>query len=120
MSEGEGTAVSEDEDKRALNGDGQPIDGTRKNDDGTVTIFLETPIKVMNRDVDEITLKRPRGKQMRGLDSDPGVMSATLKFVAALANIPPSSVDDLDAADCRAAGEVIKGFTRKTRVAGGN
>jgi hypothetical protein len=110
----------DEEDTRALNGKGKPIDGTRKNADGTVTLFLELPITVMNFPTDKITIKRPRGKEMRGLDSEEGDVQTSLKYLATLANIPPACVLQLDSADIQAAGEVLKGFMRKTRVAGGN
>lgn len=121
MDGSQGQAVSGDqEDMRALDGAGQPIDGTRRNPDGTVTLFLEAPIAVMAAQVSELTLKRPRGKEMRGLDAEKGAVAAALKYLAVLANIPPPCVDMMDGADIKAAGDVIQGFMKKTRVAGGN
>jgi hypothetical protein len=117
----QGQAVSGDEEEtRARDGKGQPIDGTRKNADGTVTLFLELPVMVMNVATDNLTIKRPRGKEMRALDGDMGPMQAALKYLASLANIPAPCVELLDGADIKAAGDVIAGFMRKTRVAGGN
>jgi hypothetical protein len=119
--QGEGVSTEgEAQDLRALNGDGQPIDGTVKNPDGTVTLFLERPITVMDSQRDKITMRRPNGKMMRGLDGNMGQVQASLRYLASLANIPAPCVDNMDGADIQAAGEVLKGFMRKTRVAGGN
>lgn len=122
MIDGQGQTVStaDDDEKRGLDGEGHPIDGTRKNADGTVTLFLETPVTVMSQALSDLTIKRPRGKEMRGLDAEKGAVGAALKYLSTLANVPPSAVDQLDGADIKAAGDIIKGFMRKTRGSGGN
>jgi hypothetical protein len=74
----------------------------------------------MKEPVDKITMRRPTGKQMRGLDAEKGEVTSSLKYLAAVANIPAPCVDTIDGADIKAAGEVLAGFMRKTRVAGGN
>ena len=54
--------------------------------------------------------RRLKGRDMRALDAAKGGGSIVLALLAASAGLPPSTVDQLDAADVTAAGEVVAGF----------
>lgn len=97
---------------KARDGKGKDIASTAVNDDGTVTVTLAYPIKVMNEEKTSLVMKRPKGKQLRAMDNATGTVSASLSLIQKLTNIPEPSVDALDALDIGTMGRVIEGFTR--------
>lgn len=58
----------------------------------------------------ELELRRLKGRDMRALDGAKGGGSIILSLLAASAGLPPSTIDQLDAEDVSAAGEVVAGF----------
>lgn len=76
----------------------------------TETVKLTEPIKAHGEDVTELHLRRPKLKDLRGLNLanlDGGMM---IDLVAKLADIPPSAAGEIDAADFDAIGEVFNRF----------
>lgn len=81
------------------------------------TIQLQYPIEAHGKQVTELTLQRPKGKDLRAVDGMKEV-EQTLTLISRLGNIPPSSVADMDVVDIMACGEVIAGFLSPSRAAG--
>lgn len=77
---------------------------------------LRHPVELRNAagDVTEtvtaLTLRRLKGRDMRALDGAKGNGSMLLAMLGASAGMPPSTVDQLDAEDVAAAGELIADF----------
>jgi hypothetical protein len=96
---------------KAVDGEGQEIERTQTNADGSVTVSLASPIKVMNEERGTLTLKRPRAKQLRKIGK--GGVDDALKLIAALANVPDPTLDELDSFDLGTISKVIEGFTKQ-------
>jgi hypothetical protein len=89
------------------------------NPDGSVTVALAYPIKVEGADVTTLTLKRPKTLDLKVMDQAKGDTDKTARLIARLANVPPSSVDQLDGSDFTALSEVVAGFLRPPQPTGG-
>lgn len=84
------------------------------------TITLSSPIQAHGAELTELSLRRPTGKDVRELgfpyrmssDGDTVLLSADVvaKYVARLAAIPPSAVDQLDPSDLNGLGWQVAGF----------
>jgi hypothetical protein len=77
---------------------------------------LKHPLEVrdakgnLTETIAELRLRRLKGRDMRVLDKAAGGGSMTLALLSASAELPPSTVDQLDAEDVTAAGEIVAGF----------
>ncbi len=77
---------------------------------------LKHPVELRAKDgtlIEEIrtlTLKRPKGKHLKATDRVVGDAAKTLALIAACADIPPSTADELDGEDVTALGEMVEGF----------
>lgn len=58
----------------------------------------------------EVTLRRPKGKQMRAMDNAKGAMGRTLALIAVCGGLLPMEADELDGEDILALGERIADF----------
>jgi hypothetical protein len=70
--------------------------------------------------ITEVTLRRMKGKDMRLADRIDGDVAASLEMIAMLSGLTVKVVDELDAEDIEALGEIIAGFTPPGRKTGGN
>lgn len=88
-------------------------DRATMNEDGSVTFRLEYPVQVEGQATDRIMLRRVTGKAVRKI-SIPELMAGAgddvMTAIGFSAAIPPSSVDQLDAADVALIYPVIAGF----------
>lgn len=93
--------------------------------DTTRTLSLAAPIQAHGETLTELTLRKPTVKELRlcgqpyrivggGAQCD---YDACAKLISAVAGIPPSSVDQLDAADFDEAALILVGFTKRAPVA---
>ena len=86
-----------------------------------VEIRLQEPIKAHGEDVDVLRIRRPRGKDFKRISeqsmSTPFRM--ILDFAAILADVPPSALDDLCAADVGRVMEVVGPFLGESPATGG-
>ena len=82
-------------------------------------ISLAHPVKAHGKELAELTLRRPTGRDMRvcgqvyklTTDGEIAVQAQAMhRMIAELAGVPPSAVDLLDAADWNAASAVVLGF----------
>lgn len=58
----------------------------------------------------ELTLRRPKGKQLKAMDRAEGEVGKTLALIGACAGQPPSTMDLLDGEDFTALGEMLEDF----------
>lgn len=92
--------------------------GIVTNADGSKTVTLEFPIQSMGEKVTTITLRRPKVKEARAMDSASGSVGKTAALIGKLAEMEPSAVDTIDLVDFTSLSEVIEGFTKRSRATG--
>lgn len=81
------------------------------------TITLRRPILKDGAELSTITLRRPKVGDLRRMDKVAGTdLSKTLWMIGTLAELTPAEVDEIDAADLEAIGEVVSGFTAKAQA----
>ncbi len=66
--------------------------------DGAVEIKLTKPVKAFGEEITVLRLRRPIGKDYRSIPADTSI-GAMLDFAAQLADVPPSTIDQLDGVD---------------------
>lgn len=66
----------------------------------------------------ELRLARPKGKHLKAMDKVSGEVAKTLALIAACAAVPPAQLDNLDAEDFTALGEIAEGFFGGRRETG--
>jgi hypothetical protein len=76
---------------------------------GPVTIKLREPIQFGTQLVDELTLRKPKGKDFRRLPMDMK-MGDLLDFAGVLANQPKAVIDELGVEDLAEVMNVVGGF----------
>lgn len=76
-----------------------------------ITIALTTPVQVHGSMTSELVLRRPTGRELREFPLKQTLALGDLYGVAAAcADIPPSSMDQMDAADVMQVMEAVSGF----------
>lgn len=89
------------------------------NDEQSFVIALSRPVKAYDETVQTLTLRKPTGKDVRAIGfpyklvGDDSVVlraDAIAAYIVALANVPMSSVDQLDPSDMNALGWAIARF----------
>lgn len=65
----------------------------------TETIKLKYPIDVDGVQTDTLKLRRPKVRDIKLMDSFSGDIEKGIQLIAVLCEIPPASVEDLDADD---------------------
>jgi hypothetical protein len=85
-----------------------------------ITIALAIPVSVDGSTITEISIRRPKVRDLRVLEEATGDKSTQLDqgavLVALLAGIPETAVEEMDAADFARASEVIGGFFEVARA----
>lgn len=77
----------------------------------TTTIDLEWPLEFKGALVKELTIRRPKGSDMRFLPSGAAPSIDTMfPFFALLAGVEEAVFDEMDAADLAAVGETVNSF----------
>lgn len=74
------------------------------------TIKLKHPITADGREVVELTLRRPKVRDLERMDKVSGEMAKAVTLIADLAEISPDQVRELDAGDFAAAAEALGDF----------
>lgn len=69
--------------------------------------------------IHEVTLRRPKGKDLRVMDRHPGKMAQSLALIAALSGLTTAQVDELDAEDITGLGEIVGDFFPELQATGG-
>lgn len=84
----------------------------------TTRVTLVRPISVEQRIITEVTIRRPRVRDLRAIEKarEPGTtdLDQGIVMAAALCDLPLDAMDDMDAADFAAISEVLGGFLPRT------
>ncbi len=81
------------------------------------TLKLEYPVSVGKGDpVYELSFRRLRASDFKKLPDDDGDQQIAL--LARITSQPRSTIEELDGADFKAAGEIMKGFLKSSRPTG--
>lgn len=77
----------------------------------TQTVKLDYPVTAEGRSIDEITLRRPKVRDMLAADGSAGSEAEKeISMFANLAELAPATIEALDLADYQALQETYKGF----------
>lgn len=83
----------------------------------TARVKLVRPFKVKERMVTEVTIRRPKVRDLRALEKirEPGAteLDQGIAMAATLCDLPPDAMDEMDAADFVSISEVLGGFLPK-------
>jgi len=85
-------------------------------------VKLAEPIVVGGQKITEVTLRRPKVKDLRALDHldvSANDLARGIEMAAILTGLTPQTIDELDAADFAAISDVIAGFLPKPPEPGG-
>ena len=74
------------------------------------TIKLKHPITVDGREVAQLTLRRPKVRDLERMDKVSGEIAKAVTLVADLAELSPDQVRELDAEDFTAVAEALGDF----------
>jgi hypothetical protein len=80
-------------------------------------VKLVRPIRVEERMISEVTIRRPKVRDLRALEKmrqpEGTELDQGIAMAAALCDLPLSAMDEMDAADFAAVSEVLGGFLPK-------
>ena len=83
----------------------------------TAIVKLVSPFKVEDRTIAEVTIRRPKVRDLRALEKvrEPGSteLDQGIAMAAALCDLPLAAMDEMDAGDFAAISEVMGGFLPK-------
>lgn len=83
------------------------------NADGSATVSLYCPTRSGTEEISELTIRRPKAKDLRKMDEGKGSgLAKAFAMLAALSKRAPSEIEELDGADLSLCSTVI-GFLQK-------
>lgn len=97
-------------------------------DDDAITYELKHPIvlrfqpkggEAREETITEVKLRRAKAKDLRQLDRHPGQIAQSLALIQALSGLTGVQVDELDAEDVSALGDIVGDFFPDTPPTGG-
>ncbi len=75
------------------------------------TVALQYPLEVEGQTVSHITLRRPKARDLKHMETAKGgEIAKSIGLIANLAELPPAAIDDLDASDFQALSELVASF----------
>jgi hypothetical protein len=74
------------------------------------TIQLSYPVEVSGVKVDRLTLRRPKVRDTQAAEKAGNGQAYDVALLAALCDVEPSAIQDLDLADFKKLQEVVQGF----------
>lgn len=83
------------------------------------SIKLKHPITVDGREVAELTLRRPKVRDLERMDKVSGEMAKAVAMVADLTELTPDQVREIDAGDFTAVAEALGDFLGAAQPASG-
>lgn len=87
----------------------------------TTQVTLARPLLIEDRMITEVTIRRPKVRDLRALEKarEPGFteLDQGIAMAAALCDLPLAAMDEMDAADFAAISEVLGGFLPKAPAA---
>lgn len=81
-------------------------------------IKLKEPIKVGEKEITELTVRKPKAKDLRKLPTAAKTLSEMLDFAGHLCGEPPSTIDELGIEDAVQIFEVITDFLPDSLLTG--
>ena len=82
----------------------------------TAKLALEFPVEFKGAAITELTVRRPKGSDMRFLPKgDEASVEGMFPFFSLLCGTDEQLLDELDAADINALGEIVNGFLAKPK-----
>ena len=90
-----------------------------------ITVALGIPLTVDSNTITELSIRRPKVRDLRVLEEvtagKPSQLDQGAALLSLLASLPEAAVEEMDATDFARASEVIAGFFEgaKVRTAGG-
>ena len=89
----------------------------------TARVTLFHPLKVGDKTIAEVTIRRPKVRDLRAMEKarEPGSseMGQGIVMAATLCDLPLEAMDEMDAADFAAISEAITGFLPKASASKG-
>jgi hypothetical protein len=83
----------------------------------TASVKLVRPIKVEERMITEVIIRRPKVRDLRAMEKarEPGFteLDQSIAMTATLCDLPMPAMDEMDAADFASISEVLGGFLPK-------
>lgn len=78
----------------------------------TKTIKLTVPFEWEGRKINELTVRRPKVRDIRETETDPDKadIDRGILMTALLTDLPPEAIEEMDAADFMSVSEVVQGF----------
>ena len=84
------------------------------------TVVLGVPVSIDGSTITEISIRRPKVRDLRALEEvtlgKPSQLDQGAALLSLLAGIPEAAVEEMDATDFARASEVIAGFFEGARV----
>ncbi|WP_434361067.1 phage tail assembly protein [Parasalinivibrio latis] len=75
------------------------------------TITLGYPIEVEGEQITVITLRRPKARDLKHMETAKGgEIAKSIGLIANLAELPPSAIENLDASDFQKVSDVVASF----------
>lgn len=75
------------------------------------TVALSVPIMVEGKSISEISIRRPKARDLKAFDqAKGGEMTKMFALIERLSNVPESSLDDLDLDDFAKVSVIVNGF----------
>lgn len=74
-------------------------------------VTLAYPIEVEGELLSQVTLRRPKARDLKHMETAKGgEIAKSMGLIAHLAELPPHAIEELDASDFQAISEVVAGF----------
>ena len=84
---------------------------------GSARVKIACPLKIGDKIVTEVTIRRPKVRDLRAMEKmrEPGSteLDQSIAMTATLCDLPPEAMDEMDAADFASISEVLGGFLPK-------
>lgn len=84
----------------------------------TVTHQLLIPITFEGKEHSEITLQRPKTKDLQAIDKKEGI-EQTIAMIARLSGWPHEAISELDINDLSSIGEILESFIKRRETSTG-
>ena len=86
-----------------------PVDESAEPDDPLI-VELTTPIQAHGETLRRLELQVPKMKHLKARDGASGPMDASIKIIAVLAGVPPSSIEEMTPVDFVAVEQRLRPF----------
>lgn len=74
------------------------------------TIQLNYPVTINGVETDQLTIRRPKVRDIKLMDKHKGDISKSIGLLSALCEVPPEAIEELDAEDFAKVSARVAGF----------